>query len=348
MKIAVADLRPNPFRDLKRYPIDDAKVDALVASIKDTSFWDNLIARKSPDDNGSYELAYGVHRLRALKKAGETEIDIPIRKLDDETMIKVMVHENQTEWATAAIANQESIRTIIQAFAEDKIQLPKPPPRCPDGNLRYAPGFSRSKSNSNDEDVRETSRAHPYTALTLAEFLGGAKAGWSEDKIKVILETLATIESGLIEQETLEGLTTYQAHQVAVQTRRAAKETGKSQIAKAVGRRLAAGLRSATGKKPGKGGGTGQSITYHGAREATNRMIGKHLPKKKKLPEVGRWADDYSGQLLKTLPSPATIKKVESLIAVKDEVKREHIRHLAGALRAIAKRFEKLADRLEG
>ena len=92
MRIAVSDLNPNPFRDLKRYPIDQTKVDALVVSIKDTDFWDNLVARKCAD--GGYELAYGVHRLAALKKAGVKEVDIPVRKLDDTIMLKMMAHEN--------------------------------------------------------------------------------------------------------------------------------------------------------------------------------------------------------------------------------------------------------------
>src|SRR4051794_6896894 len=55
MKIDIKELRPNLFRHLERYPIDRAKVDALKRSIKDTTFWDNLLVRKSPNGAGGYE-----------------------------------------------------------------------------------------------------------------------------------------------------------------------------------------------------------------------------------------------------------------------------------------------------
>ena len=124
MKIAVRDLLPNPFRHLERYPIDEAKVAALVYSIKDTTFWDNLLARKAPDNAGKKEIAYGHHRLMALKKAGVIEIDIPVRDLDDTTMAKIMAHENMEEWAHSAIIEQETVRAIVEAYGAGRIQLP--------------------------------------------------------------------------------------------------------------------------------------------------------------------------------------------------------------------------------
>jgi ParB-like chromosome segregation protein Spo0J len=84
MKIAVADLHPNPFRDLKRYPVKTDKVEALVHSIKDTTFWDNLLVRKAPNDG--YEIAYGHNRLAALKTLRIDDIDVPVRQLSDTEM----------------------------------------------------------------------------------------------------------------------------------------------------------------------------------------------------------------------------------------------------------------------
>ena len=62
MKIEVSKLRSNPFRNLERLPLDPEKVEALVHSIKDTSFWDNLIGRETA---GGVEIAYGHHRVAA-------------------------------------------------------------------------------------------------------------------------------------------------------------------------------------------------------------------------------------------------------------------------------------------
>src|SRR5438445_5406018 len=102
MKIAIRDLLPNPFRNLDDYPISTTKVAGLVASIKSTSFWDNILVRPSPSRRNKFEIAYGHHRLKALHKTyGEGSsrtVDLPVRDLDDATMLKVMANENATDW----------------------------------------------------------------------------------------------------------------------------------------------------------------------------------------------------------------------------------------------------------
>src|SRR5262245_25152839 len=137
MRLAVADLRPNPFRHLERYPIDRDKVDALKTSIKDTTFWDNLLARRQ---NGAFELAYGHHRLIALKELRVDEIDIPVRDLDDDHMAKIMSHENMEEWGHSSTIEQETVRAIIEGYAEGRLHLP-PVDGTGRGGLRVAPSF---------------------------------------------------------------------------------------------------------------------------------------------------------------------------------------------------------------
>lgn len=107
MKIKVKDLKPNPFRDLDKYKIDPYKVDALAISIKETSFWDNILAR--PNDE-FYQIAYGHHRLLAIQKVGLKEIDIPVRELDDDIMIQIMANENMEHWGSDNIIIRESVR----------------------------------------------------------------------------------------------------------------------------------------------------------------------------------------------------------------------------------------------
>lgn len=115
MKIAVRDLKPNPFRRMdKGYPIDRKKVQSLKDSITETSFWDNIIARKV---DGHFELAYGHHRWVALKELGIEEINIPIRDLDDRTMLKIMANENMEQWAwNVGVINEtiEAVRDFIK------------------------------------------------------------------------------------------------------------------------------------------------------------------------------------------------------------------------------------------
>ena len=278
MSVAVRDLRPNPFRDLERYPIDADKVTALIQSIRDTQFWDNLLARKS--ENGAYELAYGVHRLQALKKASVEEVDIPIRKLDDETMIKIMAHENQAEWKLSALVEQETIRAIVLAFGDGKIELPKT--TSGRTSARIAPSFVVSDKSERLDLL--------YTAATISKFLGGDKAGWPDSKVETILGTLAVMEKGLVEREDLEDLTTYQAEQVARQANRVEKETGDKTLAKNIGKKLGAGMRKGAGTgRPGRGGkpkGTTQAISLHGAKRAADTKRVRPVSKLHTIEEV--------------------------------------------------------------
>lgn len=94
MKIGVRDVEANPYRKISTYPIDAAKVEALKTSIRETDFWDNVLVRRKPGAAGKYELAYGHHRLTALRELGIKEIDIPVKDLDDATMLRIMAGEN--------------------------------------------------------------------------------------------------------------------------------------------------------------------------------------------------------------------------------------------------------------
>lgn len=148
MKIKVKNLLPNPFRNIDAYPIDREKIRQLRNSIKETGFWDNILGRlangyfdvwneedgyvgKFSRDKkaidivegghpvrwewmGKVEIAYGHHRLVAIKEelGEETVVDIPVRNLSDEDMLRIMANENMQEWSTDWRVIRE---TILQA-----------------------------------------------------------------------------------------------------------------------------------------------------------------------------------------------------------------------------------------
>lgn len=104
MKIKVKDLQPNPFRKIEKYPVDQHKVDSLKASINQTEFWNNLLAREV---GGKFQLAYGYHRLVALQQLKIEEINIPVKDIDDSQMIQIMANENALQWnLTPALINE--------------------------------------------------------------------------------------------------------------------------------------------------------------------------------------------------------------------------------------------------
>lgn len=126
MEIRINQLIPNPFRNIKQYPINRDKVKALSRSIDDTGFWDNILARESPTEKAKYEIAYGHHRWKALHKLyGEDSrkiIDIPIKDLDDEMMLKIMANENATDWSMDTTVIVETVR-VTENYLKDKSNI---------------------------------------------------------------------------------------------------------------------------------------------------------------------------------------------------------------------------------
>ncbi len=121
MKIQVNLLESNPFRRMEHYPINPAKVAALKNSIRETGFWDNIVVRKHPKKEGKFQIAYGHHRLQAVKEAGLTEVNIPVRDLDDIAMIRIMANENMDEWKSNVAVTNETVLTAKE-FIEAEVK----------------------------------------------------------------------------------------------------------------------------------------------------------------------------------------------------------------------------------
>ena len=119
MKVKLKDILPNPHRRIDTYPIRGDKLEALKASIGSTGWWKNVVVRKSPTKTGKYELAYGHHRLAALKalnKPGDA-FEFVVEKLSDDDMLKMMASENQEEWGARFWVVLETVRALIDAKA---------------------------------------------------------------------------------------------------------------------------------------------------------------------------------------------------------------------------------------
>lgn len=342
MKIAVRDLKPNPFRDLDRYPVQPEKTEALKRSIKDTSFWDNLLARKAPNGSGGFEIAYGHNRLKALRDLRVDEIDIPVRSLDDTDMARIMAHENMEEWGHSTTIEQETVRSIIAAYAEGRIKLPAVKRNAGSGvALRIAPSFrATGRPISAQEEM-----ANAYTADTLAEFLG-----WKDYKVEATLAALALIEDGLATDKQFSGLSTKQAETIATETRRVVKETGKPELAKAVGQRLATGMKQATKGRDRAGRERKvRDVTIHNAREKTNEMI-RHakLPTPRNMPPLNKFAEQLA-IVFADLVTPRIDEKIKAVITYRDDesFSPSARRKLLNSLRAQAKRINGYAIQLE-
>ncbi len=175
MKVQIKDLKPNPFRDIENYPINPEKIRSLTNSIDETGFWDNILGRKS---NGYVEIAYGHHRLVVLKRLFKPNdfVDIPIKKLDDETMIRIMANENMNDWGISPAIIDETVRVTME-YLKGKYHInmvfPKRGPR--------ADTFTGLPLPKTGEVTRSR------IAWQMSQWLG---SNWSESKIDSSLKRL--------------------------------------------------------------------------------------------------------------------------------------------------------------
>lgn len=185
MKIRVEDIKPNPFRRIPSYPINKEKIESLKISIKDTSFWDNILVR--PDGDG-YELAYGHHRLLALKELGIKEIDIPVRELDNCSMLKIMANEN-LEWSSSpAVMNETVLAT--KEFLDAELAKYESWEDLSDKNIRQI-FYDRKKKDGTPikpEHAFVNTKTKGVGRDTILKFLGG---NWKSWMIQTALEILS-------------------------------------------------------------------------------------------------------------------------------------------------------------
>ena len=199
MKIAVKDLRSNPYRDMDNYPIDREKVEALKQSIEETSFWDNLLCRKT---NGKYQIGYGHHRLIAIRELKIKFVDIPVRKIDDATMIKIMANENFQEWSTSPAIINETVG-VAKKFLESEIKKCKKWEDMSTLNSCIKGLFENQKSFS---QIKKQHKGKVGQTIILA-FLGKP---WTQSMIQSALETFEVdekpIEKGGVSRKATEKL----------------------------------------------------------------------------------------------------------------------------------------------
>lgn len=194
MKLKLKDIRPNPFRDLLRNPLDRAKVVELIASINDTGFWDNVVVRKNKSKE--FELAYGHHRVQAALEAGITEADFIVKDLSDAMMIKIMTNENSEAYGYSFLSTIESVRAVVTAYSEGSLSSKElvVPKDTPESSKRFAPSYIQGKQAPPTSEVER-----PYTVASVAEFLGLTKArGDASNKVTAAFGVLELSERGIL------------------------------------------------------------------------------------------------------------------------------------------------------
>jgi hypothetical protein len=211
MKVSLSLIQANPYRDMDKYPISESKVKALLESIRQTDFWDNLLARPAgnqitledgtvlqgqemieylrdcEDADFPVELAYGHHRWVAVEKTGMTEIDIPVKSIEDEVMLKIMANENKGDWASNMSVILETVRQVRNTLHNQAASF-----ESFDDYLEVYSFFATQKEWKAALDVKNIGYRR------ICKFLGET---WSENDVRAASSTLDAIDGGLFEQE---------------------------------------------------------------------------------------------------------------------------------------------------
>jgi hypothetical protein len=127
------------------------------------------------------------------------EVELIIKDLSNETMIRLMADENTESSGRKFIHDIEVVRSVVQAYARGEIDMDVDP-KTRDNQKRYAPSFVMG-------DVHGGRHAHhPYTATEITEFLGWPKNNAGErsstnDRVAVALGALELNEQGHLNLE---------------------------------------------------------------------------------------------------------------------------------------------------
>lgn len=113
-EIRLADVKPNPYRDIENYRLDPVKIDGLKASINSTGFWPTVLVREV---DGEYQLLFGHHRVAAAKEVlGDDYIHnfIVRENVPDHVAIRMLADENADSWS---MGPQHALLCVKQAKA---------------------------------------------------------------------------------------------------------------------------------------------------------------------------------------------------------------------------------------
>ena len=190
--VAIDKINDNPFRNNEAYVYNQKKIDSLKESIADTSFWENLLARKTKD--GRIELCYGHHRLQAIKQLVEegmveyAEIRINVRsdvEIPNEVMLKILIQENKDEWGEEA-GNLTMSLLQVQAHLETLL----PASKTKDDFLKRL-GSSAGALKVDERSFTRMKNAG-VGASVIQQFLGDT---WSRQTIQEALQVIQNDEA---------------------------------------------------------------------------------------------------------------------------------------------------------
>lgn len=184
------DVVKNPFRDLRNYSYEEERLEQLMELITHNGFIPNVIGRVR---DGKLQLAFGHHRVEALRRLGIKQAEFLVQDLNDAKMLRYLLMDNDTEFKHGLEVLFEAISGAVNGFADGTFKPYHIAGTTPYKYLRYAPSFLAGVGG----------KGVPYTTLSVAKQLGKVESNGRggvrpTDEIKTVLFALECLENNIV------------------------------------------------------------------------------------------------------------------------------------------------------
>jgi hypothetical protein len=330
--LPLAAIKPNPYRDIARFPLDEVVVTELMGSVRRNGFIQNIVGRS--DGNGGVELAFGHHRVEAIRRLNENaSVEVQVRPLDDIQMLQHLADDNVRDHHGRASAHAPMlVRAAVEALKQGAIIVPiSNEDRASDG-IRYAPSFVPSTWVKHPAYNR-VKGGIPYTARTIVDVYALKRGVRSRDIISA-LDRLALIELCVLMEAQLDALTGVQARVLVDEAAKSMDSDPKGYAATA----LVEAMLAEFGRVP---------------KGISMRRVGSIIGAAVRGAETKTKRGEAAGPLSRGLDAMFRLdfdKRVDRLDRVIESIrsyKPSEIDTLVRSLRGVAFRSRTLADRLE-
>lgn len=214
--VPIGFVRPNPNQPRRNF--DEAKIESLVASVRERGILQPILVRRDPEDPNRFEIVAGERRWRAAQIARIHEIPVIIKELTDAAALEIALVENIQRQDLNALEEAEGYRRLMDEYSHTQeiiskaigksrshiantlrlLNLPETVRRMlADGDI--TPGHARALLNTDDPEslarriikqglnVRQTERLVQQQKKTGGET--GTKSHTPKDPDTIALET---------------------------------------------------------------------------------------------------------------------------------------------------------------
>ncbi len=197
LEIPVESIRPNPHQPRRIF--DEAEIDSLAASIRQSGIIQPLIVR--PESDGHYTLVAGERRLRAARKVGLETVPVVLRDYADDRLLELALIENIQRDDLGPLETARAFRALVRDLALTQVEVAERvgKPRSTVANFLRLLDLPESVQSLLDAGTLDMGHGRALAALEDAALqeklaLAAASNGWSVREIEARVRRALTTD----------------------------------------------------------------------------------------------------------------------------------------------------------